>query len=205
MAASRQPHARHAHAAVRVSARHAPDTRPCVLLSDDRWGSCSGTNASNSMSLPWPARKDAAVWLDAAGYMWVSGGLNQFYSPAFSTGIQYAAYNDVWRSDLPLTNATLIAQLCQLPTPPCGTANPGVQWSVAGTGTETDGRDTARGRDSRAPPLTRLCLCLCLCLCLSLRSASRLTAGRLLPAAPAAPSPPAPAVEAAAAAAPEAP
>jgi len=92
------------------------------------WGSCSGTNATNSNTEPWPARKDAGAFLDSNGYLYISGGLGQFYSTQFSTGIQYQAYNDLYKSTISFNNISLIAQQCNLQVPQCGV---GLAWSAA--------------------------------------------------------------------------
>jgi hypothetical protein len=106
------------------------------------WGSCSGTNMTNSMTEPWPARKDPAAFLDSQGYLYISGGLNQYYSTQFSTGVTYQALNDLWKSNIAFNNVSLLASLCHLTVPSCGV---GVAWSVISFQHDTS---------FMAPPLT---------------------------------------------------
>ena len=85
------------------------------------WGSCTGSTAANA-SEAWAARKVAAAVLDSSDTMWVSAGLDQFYVPVsvYPTGVQYQAYNDVWKSSLSFTSAATVASSCNLTVPACG-------------------------------------------------------------------------------------
>ena len=83
------------------------------------WGSCTGSTAANS-SEAWAARKVAAAVLDSSDSMWVSAGLDQFYSSLYSTGVEYQAFNDVWKSSIGFTSASVVASNCNLTVPSCG-------------------------------------------------------------------------------------
>ena len=83
------------------------------------WGSCTGSTAANS-SEAWAARKVAGAVLDSGDNMWVSAGLDQFYSSLYATGVEYQAFNDVWKSSISFTAAATVAANCNLNVPACG-------------------------------------------------------------------------------------
>jgi len=82
------------------------------------WGSCVLNNTE-----PFPKRKEAAVFIDSAGYLYVSSGLNQAAAPtaANPSAQLYTAYADFWKSSFSFNDIVSVTQTCGLPLPACNT------------------------------------------------------------------------------------
>ena len=84
------------------------------------WGNCNGPAVDPNAAQAFPGRKDTTTFFDAAGYMYVSAGLNQYSGAGFSTGTVYQAYNDWWKSTISFNNIAQVASACGLKQPTCG-------------------------------------------------------------------------------------